>query len=326
MLNDTTRGRKVEVKQMERITGKLLSMMLALHETRVWTRSLYRDIAIAKEKYYRWTWLAPESVEELVFWNDRLLKAEHNGLPIKMSESEVCINVDAGELGYGGVLDNMVVKGDLPTAVLGASSTKRELVALRLAVEQMKGRLTGKRVKVKMDSYPAVRNLIKGGGGKQDLNEEIKLWFHLCKSLNMEVTYEWVNRELNSAADAASKVSATNHVMFPDVELKIRGWVQGFELTNETMSGEMTTQTSIAIHTPIFDKLSLRITAMIQGWGHAVVVVPAWYSQAWWVTLMEHSVTQISIGTAHQVYSDAVRTWPAWSMIAVIVKAKRRVD
>jgi hypothetical protein len=311
----------IEVKQLEQITGKILSMMLALHGSRVWTRSLYRDIAIGKGQFHKWIYLSNTSLEELAFWEDRLLKNEHNGMPIKTSECEIEINVDAGELGYGGVYNDTTVQGDLPMHALGTSSTKRELIALRLAVKKLLPHLKGKKVKVMMDSAPAIRNLIKGGGPVDNLNEEIKLWFEFCVHNNIEATYEWIKRDLNQDADTASKQSAKNHALFETVHAKIANWIQNMTLMNITSSNENKQQTNVPIHTPIFDKISLRLTAIVQGWGYAVIVVPLWYSQAWWITLKQHHVAQLDLGTLKQVYKESFRS-PEWRMAAFVIKAE----
>jgi len=118
------------------------------------------------------------------------------------------MNADAGEMGYGGVMDGKTVSGDLPVDIIGCSSTRRELVALRLAAADMVERLKGRQVTIKMDSIPAVRNLIKGGGNKPDLSWEVKQWYLFCEEHKMECEYEWVPREQNEAADTASKQAA----------------------------------------------------------------------------------------------------------------------
>ena len=51
------------------------------------------------------------------------------------------MNADAGEMGYGGVMDGKTVSGDLPVDIIGCSSTRRELVALRLAAARHGGKV-----------------------------------------------------------------------------------------------------------------------------------------------------------------------------------------
>jgi hypothetical protein len=69
----------------------------------------------------------------------------------------------------------------------------------------MQQRVANKRVKFVMDSQPAIANLTKGGGKKDDINEEIKRWWKVCETYRIEASYEWVARTENSEADELSK-------------------------------------------------------------------------------------------------------------------------
>ncbi len=250
------------------------------------------------------------------------MKSEYNGLPIKSVESEITMQVDAGELGYGGICGTEVVHGQLPGYVLGCSSTKRELVVLRLAAEALLFKIKGQRVKILMDSFPAIRNLIKGGGSVSELNEEIKTWYQFCVNHKIEATYEWIRRELNQDADAASKQVATNHALFDHVHSRITEWIAEMQLFNITKTNEYKRQTNVPIHSPMFDKVQLRLTSILQGWGHSVIVVPNWVSQAWWITMKEYKVTELHLGYVHDVYIDSHMNWPkSWTMSAFLLKA-----
>lgn len=92
-------------------------------------------------------------------------------------------------------------RGDLPVDAIGLSSTRRELVGLRLAAVALEKVLAGRRVKVVMDSFPAVRNLINGGGAKQDLSA----FWHWRTRTRTECEFVWIQREQNTRADELSK-------------------------------------------------------------------------------------------------------------------------
>ncbi len=75
----------------------------------------------------------------------------------------------------------LVSHGELPLDVLGPSSTRRELRGLRLLGASMMHALRDRRVTFFLDSFTAVRNLIKGGGPKPDLCDEVRQWWQFCQ-------------------------------------------------------------------------------------------------------------------------------------------------
>src|SRR5690606_1116916 len=158
---------------LQRVTGLLMSMVLALPAVRVYTRDLYRCIAIAEEQREMdrmagrgrsaraCVHLSEGAKEELEFWQTRL--RTHNGLPIDSRETavEVLLWSDRKSVGWGGEAAGVQVKlaseeptgpveemvyGSLPQSEIGNSSTRRELVGLlSLArtpkiLEQIRGR------------------------------------------------------------------------------------------------------------------------------------------------------------------------------------------
>ena len=61
-----------------------------------------------------------------------------------------------------------------------------------------------------MDSFAAIRNLVKQGGPKQDLCAEVREWWRFCQQHEISPRYEWLPREQNTLADVASKRVAAN--------------------------------------------------------------------------------------------------------------------
>jgi hypothetical protein len=110
--------------------------------------------------------------------------------------------------------------------------------------------------------------------------------------------------------------------LFDTVHKAIVNWIQSLTLINVTSSNENKQQTNVPVHTPIFDKISLRLTAIVQGWGYAVIVVPLWYSQAWWITLRQHQIAQLDLGVVSNVYKESFRS-PEWRMAAFVIKATK---
>jgi hypothetical protein len=310
--------RDVSVKTLERVTGKLQSMILAVKGVRVWTRGMYRMLAQAHEEGRKWIHMSDTANEETHFWLARLKIKEANGMHIVSPNQElhVCVNVDAGEMGFGGVMNEECVDGDLPLETVGTSSTRRELVALQLAAKAMIADLKGKSVTIKMDSMPAISNLIKGGGPKADLSREVKNWYLFCETNNIVCEYEWVPREQNEAADKASKQSARSYTLTHDAHNTVRQWAV-----------HMKGNEQITVHVPRFDKVDLRLRAMLtcNTPGTLIVVVPVWKGQAWWNTVKENTDYTLDMGTVRETITQRENTWPrTWKMVACILRKRTK--
>jgi hypothetical protein len=113
-------GGQVKIVDLQRLTGRLQSLKLALEGVAVWTRGIYADIALAHEAYGPFIpaaavmYLREPALRDINFWSLRLGK--QNGLPINDIGSEVHLTIhsDAGDLGYGAHTDDMEVDGELP--------------------------------------------------------------------------------------------------------------------------------------------------------------------------------------------------------------------
>ena len=111
-IRNGTAKRPPSLKLLQQITGRLMSMMLAFAGVRVFTRELYRCIAVTLEamminpRYPPFVTLTAPAVEELEHWARRLLT--HNGLTISCRENqvEVLLWSDASDLGWGGARES----------------------------------------------------------------------------------------------------------------------------------------------------------------------------------------------------------------------------
>lgn len=302
-------GKKLLLRDLQRLAGRLQSMRLALEGVAVWTRGMYEQIKkILREcgqRPHKWTrdYAEEGALEDIYFWCMRLGK--QNGLPIRDEGEEihVVINTDASDVGYGATVqregNNVCVKiaGELPDSVLGESSTARELKGLMMALEEMKGDIKDKTVRVKMDSYPAVRNLVKGGGPVQVLNNQIREMWVWMKKNKTRIIYEWVPREENGEADTLSKEAAAEYKLEAETEDRIRMW-----LVERGLAGVSTCiWKRTKIRFPVLDKIDVRIREMRRSRVPGCIVVPVWPSQGWWPYLREHSVDRIDIGTMEEV-------------------------
>ena len=327
-------GEAVSVNDLQRLAGRLQSMKLALEGVAVWTRGIYADIAQATEGGREriggrcrslYTHLRWNALQDLNFWALRLGK--QNGLPIHDTGSEVHIqmNSDASDVGWGAHTDvpGSEVRGELPTEVLGASSTAREIMGVILAARQLERQLRGRRVRVCMDSLPAICNFINGGGPVEQLNVLVRRWWTWCYQQRVTPLYEWIRREYNTTADGLSKEAARMHTLTLEAEIRVREWLdqRGLPGTHGTA------YTRTRVITPWFDSIVVRVQEMIRTKKWGCVVVPAWKSAVWRVELVAAAKDMLYVGRMSEVLRREEQITghaQRWGMEAFIVGGETR--
>ena len=344
------------MKQLQRVTGLLMSMMLALPAVRVFTRALYRCIAVAQEgieiakahgqRYSTWVCLTQEAAEELEFWTQRL--RTHNSLAINCRENqvEVLLWSDASDAGWGGEALGVTMRGDekslpmsdaavetmvhgaLPLEEIQHSSTRRELVGLLHLARSppILKSITGKRVKVLMDSIPALRNLVNGGGPVLNLTAAVKEWTHLCEQYRIQPTYDWIPRAANWRADKASKLHHQQHTFRSGaVEDCIRA-----DLTK--LAGDRTRRQfnhwlgRVPIFTPMFHQVDARVEMIRTQLEEAIIIVPEWPAGGthdWFRRVEQNSIARIEVGKAREVYAEGTGTGHSETLIGFWLMGRR---
>jgi hypothetical protein len=251
---------------------------------------------------------------DLMFWADRL--GRQNGLPIRDEGSEihVVMHTDASDLGWGAHIRDRGVRaaGQLPETTLGGSATVREVAGVLQAAMQMKEHLRGRRVRILMDSYPAVRNLIKGGGPVEEVNVQVREWWLWCKYHAVKPLYQWVERGLNTEADELSKQAAESLTMQAGVEQRVRQWL--LELGEPGLHPNHWLQTQL--HVPVLGSIAARIQEMRRARKLACIVVPRWQGQAWWPQMKQLSLHVLRLGPARHVLQWDEAAQRDWSRVA----------
>jgi hypothetical protein len=364
MLGRQEVGAATQIQDVQRVTGRLMSMMLAYSGVRVFTRGLYQVIARALEEnetrrqqqlrpVYQ-AQLTAEALEELRFWKERLLS--HNGLEINCRETQVQVVLwsDASDVGYGGEaaafrpsslglesefqgeaggVVRKVAKAELPAGnvsgmehgwlprgEIARSSTRRELVALLMVARapRILSQIRGMRIRVVMDSIPALRNLIKGGGPKPELCKAVKEWVEFCERENIRPTYEWVPRAENWRADEASKLQSQQHTLVHGErsEERIRKLVTDNGST-ERLKQQVEKRANhfkygkVAVFTPMFHQVDARVEMIRSQLEDAIIVVPRWPAGGkhdWYRRVVDHSIARIKLGTAAEWYREKPRS------------------
>ena len=85
------------------------------------------------------------------------------------------------------------------------SSTWRELKAIQACLETFKDKLCGKVVKWFTDSQNCVR-IVQSGSSKTSLQNLALSIFSICVYKSISIDIQWIPRELNTQADAISKI------------------------------------------------------------------------------------------------------------------------
>ena len=311
-------GQQVLLKDLQRLTGVLHSIKIAVEGVSVWTRGIYAVQASCVHDWQRLghlyapkdarTHLSIVAMEDIWFWATRLSEpARFNGQPIDGpgATAEVIVHSDAGDLGYGmhakveaGQQEPLwTVHGTLAENMLGESSTAREISGLMQAADQRKELLCGRRVRFVMDSYPAMRNLTRGGGPVAQLNELVRQWWRWCAYYKVRPTFEWVPRERNTLADELSKVAAATLELRPGVEEHVRRWIVQCGLPGVHANTWARTQ----LYAPRWECISQRVQELLRRREPACILVPSWGGTTWANLLRHNSPHRTTVGLASDV-------------------------
>lgn len=344
MLRKHASGQRIVIQDVQKVTGRLMSMMLAFAGVRVFTRDLYRIIAVATEANEvnrQWNracnyavQLSQGALKELEFWSERL--ATHNGLEINCRETQVQVLLwsDASDVGFGGKVAEVLkcvsmqevaaalpkleaaeaAYGSLPRGEIARSSTRRELVGLLLVAQSPRilPKIRGKRIRMIMDSVPALRNLIKGGGPVENLCESVKAWTRFCEKEGIKAVYEWVPRAENWRADELSKLEVQQHKFRKEgMEEEVRQRLNAVSATQWRKRNNHFVFGKVAVFAPMFHQVDARVEMIRSQLEEAIVIVPRWPAggtRDWYRRIKEHSIAQIALGRVSEWYKERPQT------------------
>jgi hypothetical protein len=206
------------------------------------------------------------------------------------------------------------VYGMLPREEIQRSSTRRELVALLKVARSpaILGQIRGRRIRVIMDSVPALRNLIKGGGPVPELCAAVREWVVFCEEEGIKPVYEWVERAGNWRADQASKLEAQQHTFrakaMEDVvrnQLSSQTATQWRKRSNHFVFGK------VPVFLPMFHQVDARVEMIRSQLEEAIVVVPRWPAGGthdWYRRVREHSIASALLGQMSRWYAERAQT------------------
>ena len=194
------------IKKLASFTGQIISLSEVVGNcSRLTTRCSQIAIAEAPSWNSHIT-ITPTIKEEIKFWRENI-----DSLNIKccfLQKPPNFLNIiesDASDSGCGSILNYKDKALRLfSTKEQSRHSTFRELTAVAHALESFLPSISHSKVKVKVDNQSAAR-IIDVGSMKSDLHLIAMNIFFLCLKNGISLEIEWIPRELNEAADAASR-------------------------------------------------------------------------------------------------------------------------
>jgi hypothetical protein len=288
-----------------------------------------------------------DAAGECDFWLNRLLT--HNGLAIMNRETQVDVVMwsDASDVGWGGEAAGVTTQvraaemtlpstavGDMAHGMLdrkeiSRSSTRRELVALLHVASSpsILAQIRGKRVRVVMDSAPAICNLLKGGGPVKELCDAVREWTEFCEKNGVTAVYEWVRRTHNWRADQASKLANLQHDFRKErYETKVRYELERDPATQWRKRNNHFQYGRVPIFTPMFHQVDARVEMIRSQLEEAIIVVPRWPAGGtsdWYRRVSENSIASWRMGSVSRWYASRPKTGHDDELVAFWLMGRR---
>jgi hypothetical protein len=282
-------GGAILVSQLRSTVGKTISMSLAIPGVSTWCRSLYTQIVGDDLAVY----LSKDSAEELDMLISLLQESE--GTPFADPLHEVEMWVDSGEIGWGTHCDGTEEAGQFPAFMIGLSSTARELYGLSWALKALAPQLTGKVVRVNMDSMCSVRNLEKGGGPVPLLCNLVKIVWRITTEFDIKIKPRWQRRSVTmmQRVDSLSKIG-TEWEPLPAFIAEV--------------------QATLGMPLLVIDlaRVGPIITALVRRGIRTAVLLPRWEAQSWWGFAMEHTKAQMAVPDIARALVPNTHGLPRW--------------
>ena len=315
--SDHTAGRPVTRAVLRTIAGKIVAMALAVPSARVWTRAMLREGS--RELGEGIADVDAVMLEEWKYWVGVFGRGELPSMPFRSPEAEVEMHTDVSTVGWGAHMAGVEASGWIPAEYVGASSTARELSALVCAGEALKERLAGRRLRVVMDSRPAIINLTKGGGPKRDLCALVKRWSVFCEQNDVRPTYMWVKREENKLADALSRVHGSKW----EVRASLR---ERLEARAGVTFGAIERGEPV-LYAPDWNDVRTAVDECRRAGARACLVLPEWPGQPWWSACADRAEWQLRLSFDEAFRPGATRVVnPTWRFVAMWCDFGRGAD
>jgi hypothetical protein len=286
------------------LLGKLSWARVAMKGVATWTRALEMEKNKGAEEVgweNKETEIEVQDVkrvgEELKFWNTYLDKLSGEGQEIvePAVPSSIIVQTDASETGWGAT-----IKGERKVELAGSlrkekkdSSTLREIVAVKEALEKGRHLLKGKRVEVRMDSQALSHIMLKQSSRTSEIHDFMKQIWYRCYEDGIELEIKWIPREENKEADLLSRVfkNATDKER---EEIEKIAKAKNIKTTTNT-EGE---KDAFLIIKPDQNYIAKSIKLITEMKRKVALVVPFWQSALWWPLIGNKSQERLTNGVS----------------------------
>jgi len=292
-------GDTIGVLPLQSAMGQALSMTLAIPGIKVWCRSLYTQVVIAKKGQVSLTATSLEELRNLV-----VLLELTEGAPFVSKTHDCEVWVDSGEVGWGAHYEGQEVSGQFDEIWVGQSSTARELQGLIHVIQALGPGMSGRVVRLNMDSMCSVRNILKGGGPVPLLCSLVKQLWQLCDTLAIQMVPRWQRRSVTmmQRADVLSKVGTE--------------WVLRADFLANTMRAH-----GLPVELPDLARAEPTIAALIKRRKSGVLLLPRWEGKAWWQLVLNHAtISHIDRTAMPMTVHPNMYGWPRWDFVVAVFR------
>ena len=196
---------RTSARQLSCVAGKIVSMKFVLGNViRLKTRLIYKliEARVSWDKRINLT-LFHDVLQELLFWKLNLRDLNKRAI-IKYEIPDLKVFSDASATGVGAILNEKVCYRNLKQLERGESSTFRELLAIKYAIDSFDVLLGGKTILWHTDNIGTA--IIVRVGSNRDILQELANGIYLaCKKKDVKLTVTWISRDQNEKADKVSK-------------------------------------------------------------------------------------------------------------------------
>jgi hypothetical protein len=291
-------GQKLEVKDLQKLTGKLVSLRLAIPSILVWIREVYFCLPPEEEGGSETRVdLSPQGVESLTIV--RKILEEVPTSPFVTPVEDVDVYVDSSEVGWGASLNGAEHWGTFESNDIGKSSTFRELKGMWevLSRSTVIDAIREKTVRFNMDSTSAVANLVHSGPVRE-LSPLVQNIWKVFRTEKIRPVFRWVRREtsgLSRVDELSKKVS--------------------FELKNESRV-EFERVFQCPILSTDHNKVSEVLSYIVFHHLSCGVLIPRWEGKSWWTLLVNRVSRLYPISREHIVFRGGCL--PAWEFVLAL--------
>ena len=193
------RVRNVPATMLAKFLGLCAATKLAFPAANLYCAELYRCLRVA----YTAGWasrvrISSAAIAELRFWREGLWSA---GSSIDLPRPDLHLFSDASGFGWGAHLGQTDAHGYFTEQQALASSTERELRALLAALRAFAVGITGKDIRVSLDSMSATWAVLRWRSSAPSCVGLLKEIYALLQAMRVRLWMQWVPRGDNARAD-----------------------------------------------------------------------------------------------------------------------------